>query len=440
MNSRLKLLIYKHELLSKIIFILLAFGTIFLFINYIATLAPIQPIKIGILHSRTGPLATNEEQMIDATLLAVQEINKMGGMLGSYIETVIADGKSDETTFAREAERLITEEKVVAIFGCWTSASRKAVDPIITKYKNVLFYPVQFEGLEESPHIVYTGAVPNQQILPAVLWCLTHLGKKVFLVGSDYVYPRSANEILKELLPNLDAQIVGEEYILLGSEDVTNIIRKIEQSKPDFIVNTINGRTNIQFFKELKSLSQKLGKTIPAMSTSISNKEFQFIGLENIAGHYTCWNYFETINTTENKEFVQKMRQLYGLQQRISDPMEAAYFGVYLWREAVDEIQSVAPEKVLSAITKKNITYLAPEGFVGLEENITFTSKKVRIGQVNKEGKNEILWSSLNVVAPKPYPNETLLFKYLPQSKSKEQWNQYLEQLYKSWGNTWSAR
>lgn len=361
--------------------------------------------------------------------------------MGVPIEAVLADGKSDLNTFAREAERLIVEEKVDVVFGCWISASRKKVKPIFEKYNHLLFYSLQYEGLEESPNIVYTGANPNQQIIPATLWCMRNFGKKVFLVGSDYVFPRSAHEILKELISNLGGNVVGEEYIALGSEHVAPVIKKIEEAKPDFIINTINGMAdNGMFFNELRLLWQKTGTFIPVLSSSITIQELYFIGIENFKGHYLAWSYFQAIKTDRNKNFVQKFKEYYGKQQMVNGPMEAAYFGVYIWKNIVEEIGTSRAHKVVEAVRKKYLSYRAPEGFVAIDQDSLLTWKKLRISHIDKDGKNTIIWTSLNPIKPESYPSETLLFKYFPKKKTKEQWNQYLQDMYANWGNQWQPK
>jgi urea transport system substrate-binding protein len=222
-------------------------------------------IKIGILHSLTGNLAISERPVADATLLAIKEINAAGGILGKQIEAILVDGKSDEQIFKQEAERLITQEHVATLFGCWTSPSRIVVKEIVEKYNSLLFYPVQFEGLENSPHVVYTSNTPNQQLIPGVAWCMQHLGKKFFLVGSD----RLVHEILKDVITAYNGTIVGEEYLALGDTNVDPIMEKITKIKPDVILNNIEGEPNIAFFNELRRRNVTPEK-IPTMSFSIS--------------------------------------------------------------------------------------------------------------------------------------------------------------------------
>ncbi|MGH8659546.1 MAG: urea ABC transporter substrate-binding protein, partial [Gammaproteobacteria bacterium] len=253
-----------------------------------------EPIRVGILHSLTGTMAISETSVAEATVMAIEEINQQGGLLGRKIEPRVVDGRSDWPTFAKEAERLITEENVSAIFGCWTSACRKTVKRVVEKYNHLLLYPVQYEGLEQSPYIVYTGAAANQQLIPAVKWCFDHLGRKLFLIGSDYVFPRTANAIIKDHIAALKGKVLGEEYILLGSGDVKGVVRKIAQTRPDVILNTINGDTNVAFFKELRTAGIT-PKEIPTMSFSIAEDELRILGAAEMAGDYASWNYFQSI-------------------------------------------------------------------------------------------------------------------------------------------------
>src|SRR5436190_21566959 len=204
-----------------------------------------EPIKVGILHALTGTMAMSERSVVDATMLAIEEINAAGGLLGRQIKPIIVDSRSEGSYAAQMAEKLITKDKVSVVFGCWTSSCRKTVKPIFEQYNHLLFYPVQYEGLESSPNIIYTGAAPNQQIIPAVKWMFDHKGTRFFLIGSDYIFPRIANMLIKEQVKALGGEVVGEEYLLLGASDVGSVIEKIKQSKPTVILNTINGDSNI---------------------------------------------------------------------------------------------------------------------------------------------------------------------------------------------------
>jgi len=386
---------------------------------------PIKPIKVGVLHSITGTMAISETSVADATLLAIEEINQRGGVLGRLIEPVIVDGKSDWGTFAREAERLITKEAVSVVFGCWTSASRKTVKPIFEKYDHLLFYPVQYEGLEQSPNIIYTGAAPNQQIIPAVKWVFDHLGKRIFLVASDYVFPRSANAIIKDQTAALRGTIVGEEYILLGSSDVKKVVQKIIKEKPSVILNTINGDSNVAFFRELRAAGITPDQ-IPTLSFSIAEDELRSLGAGQMVGDYAAWNYFQTVASKENSEFVKRFKKRYGAHRVTDDPMEAGYFGVYLWAQAVKEAgddQVMAVRKALP-----NQSFNAPGGVVYVDADNQHTWKTVRIGKIRNDGQFDIVWSSEKPVRPVPYPVY----------RSKLEWDQFLQHLYTGWGNQWS--
>lgn len=383
------------------------------------------PIRVGILHSLTGTMAISETSVVDATLLAIEEINQKGGALGRRIEPIIVDGQSDWSTFAREAERLITEEKVSVIFGCWTSACRKTVKPVMEKYNHLLFYPVQHEGIEQSPNIIYTGAAPNQQIIPAVKWSFDHLGKRFFLVGSDYVFPRIANTIIKDQIAALRGEVVGEEYILLGSEKVEGVVQKIKQTKPDVILNTINGDTNIAFFRELRK-ANITPDIIPTLSFSIAEGELRSLGQENMIGDYAAWNYFQSINTKENNTFVRNFKDKYGSERVTDDPMEAGYFGVYLWVQAVEAADTDDVSEVLKTIADQSFN--APGGIVYVDSENNHTWKTVRIGKIRKDGQFTIVWNSERAVQPVPYPTY----------RSKLEWDRYLRLMYQNWGGKWA--
>lgn len=384
-----------------------------------------EPIKVGVLHSLTGTMAISEKSVADATLMAIEEINQKGGVLGRKIEPVVVDGKSDWPVFAKEAKRLITEEKVSAVFGCWTSACRKTVKPVFEEQNSLLFYPVQYEGLEQSPNIVYTGAAPNQQIIPAVKWAFDNLGKKFFLAASDYVFPRSANEIIKAQVAALRGEILGEEYVLLGSTDVGSMVQKIAETKPDVILNTINGDTNVAFFRELRKAGITSDK-IPTVSFSIAEDELRALDAKQMAGDYASWNYFQSIDSKKNLEFVKKFKDRYGVDRVTDDPMEAGYFGVYLWAQAAEE----AGTSEIGAVRQKILgqSFNAPEGIVYIDSENQHTWKTVRIGKIKPDGQFDIVWNSAKPVHPLPYPTY----------KSKSQWNVFLQGLYEGWGKSWA--
>jgi len=382
-------------------------------------------IKVGILHSLTGTMAISEAAVKDATLLAIEELNRRGGVLGRKVEAVVADGRSDWPTFAKEAERLITREKVCVVFGCWTSASRKTVKPVFERHKHLLFYPVQYEGLEQSPHIIYTGAAPNQQIIPAVKWSFDNLGKRFFLVASDYVFPRSANEIIKDQAGTLGASIVGEEYILLGSTEVQPVVDKIIEAQPDVILNTINGDTNVAFFAALRKAGITPAK-IKTVSFSIAENELQSMGAEQMVGDYAAWNYFQSVSTPENRRFIRSFKKRFGESRVTSDAMEAAYFGVFLWAQAVTESGSTKVAEYRAALADQS--FAAPEGLVYIDNRNNHTWKTVRIGKIRRDGQFNIVWKSDKPVQPVPYPA----------TRSRMEWEAFLTKLYQGWGRKWA--
>ncbi|MEZ2343993.1 urea ABC transporter substrate-binding protein [Microcoleus sp.] len=359
-----------------------------------------QPIKIGVLHSLTGTMSVSGISVKDATLLAVGEINASGGVLGHLLEAVIEDGASDLQTFAQKAKQLLLEEGVAVVFGCWTSASRKAVLPVFEEFNGLLFYPLQYEGLEQSRHIFYTGAAPNQQIVPGVDYLLGLSKRKIFLLGSDYIFPRTANQIVKAQLAALSGVLVGEVYLPLGSRNVDEAIAHILAVKPDAILNTLNGDSNVAFFQKLREAGVTADE-LPVMSVSVAEEEVRAIGPENIAGHLVVWNYFQTVDTPENREFVKAYKEKYGQDRVTDDPIEAAYLSVYLWKKAVEKAGSIEVTKVREAA--KNIEFAAPSGMVKIDAKTQHTWKTVRIGKVRLDGQIEEIWNSGASVSPDPF-------------------------------------
>ncbi|MFY7822133.1 urea ABC transporter substrate-binding protein [Planktothrix agardhii] len=359
-------------------------------------------IKVGILHSLSGTMAISETTVVEAEKLAIKEINANGGVLGKQIEAVVEDGASDWPTFAEKAQKLIDQDKVVTVFGCWTSASRKAVKDIFESRNHMLWYPVQYEGQECSKNIFYTGAAPNQQIEPAVQWLFDNKGKEFFLVGSDYVFPRTANNIIKEQLAVIGGTTVGEDYLPLGNTEVTPIITKIKQALPDggVIFNSLNGDSNVAFFKQLQGAGMTPEK-YPVMSVSIAEEEVRQIGKDFLLGHYAAWNYFQTVDTPINKKWVEAFRAEYGPDRVTNDPMEAAYLMVYLWKQSVEKAGTADDlDKVrLAAIGQ---SFDAPGGKVTMFPN-HHISKTVRMGQVRDDGLFNIVWATEGPVDPVPW-------------------------------------
>ncbi len=367
-------------------------------------------IKVGILHSLSGTMAISETTVVDAENLAIKEINAAGGVLGKQIEAVTEDGASDWPTFAEKARKLIDQDEVVTIFGCWTSASRKAVLPVFEEKNHMLWYPVQYEGQECSKNIFYTGAAPNQQIEPAVDWLLENKGKEFFLVGSDYVFPRTANNIIKEQLKANGGTTVGEDYLPLGNTEVTPIITKIKQALPNggVIFNSLNGDSNVAFFKQIQAAGLTPDK-YPVMSVSVAEEEVRQIGTEYLVGHYAAWNYFQTVDTPANTKFVEAFKAEYGDDRVTNDPMEAAYIMVYLWKQAVEKAGTADDLEAVRAAAVGQ-TLEAPEGTVTMSGN-HHISKTVRIGEVRDDGLFDVVSSTDGPIDPIPWN------QYVPETK-----------------------
>jgi len=383
------------------------------------------PIRVGILHSQSGPMAISERSMVDAELLAIEEINARGGLLGRQLEPVIADGASDWPTFAREAERLINQEHVDIIFGCWTSASRKTVLPVIERNNHLLVYPMAYEGLEQSPNIIYTGTAPNQQIIPALKWSLDNLGPRVFLVGSDYVWPHSINAIMSDVLPALGATLVGEEYVFFGSADVQHAVDTIVRARPDVIISSVVGESNIAFYKALHDAGLTPEK-VPVVSVSIGEEELRTLSREDLAGQYLAWSYFQSMQTAENATFVEAFRRRYGADRVTSDVIETAYFSVHLWSVAVAEAGTTDVDVVREAMLGQSFN--APEGIVSVDPATRHTWRSFSMGRVRDDGQIEIVWTSAKPIRPIPYPT----------SRTRDAWDAFLADLHAQWGGSWA--
>jgi len=388
----------------------------------------IPPIRVGILHSLTGTMSISETPVVEAVRLSIEEINASGGLLGGRkVVPIIADGRSDWPTFAKESRRLISDEKVCAVFGCWTSASRKTVRPIFEELGGLLFYPVQYEGLEESPNIIYLGAAPNQQIIPAVKWAFDNLGsRRFYLVGSDYVFPRAANAVIGDQIKALGAQVVGEDYIPLGRTEVGTMVAKIVATHPDVILNTINGDTNLAFFRELRAAGIS-PQVIPTISFSIGESELPSLNPSACAGDYAVWNYFQSLDGAQNATFVAAFRKRYGAQRVVSDPMEAAYCAVKLWAQAVEEAGTENTDAVRKTILDQSMA--APEGVILIDPETQHAWRPVRVGRIRADGQFDIVWDSGRPVCPQPFPI----------SRTPAEWERFLDSLRAGWGGHWAA-
>lgn len=356
-------------------------------------------VKLGFLNSTSGPMAISEQTVRDALILAAEEINADGGILDKQIEYVEEDGQSEPTVFAEKINKLLTQDEVAAVFGGWTSASRKAMLPVVEGADGLLFYPVQYEGLEASENIYYTGATTNQQIIPAMDFLKEQGVQTLFLAGSDYVFPRTANKIIKQYAAELGIEIVGEEYVPLDSDDWTTQVAKIAEAEPDFVFNTINGSSNVGFIKAYYEAG--LGPdNSPIISVSIAEEEAPAMG-EDVTGQYAAWNYFQSVENPENAAFIEAFQAKYGEDRPTSDPMQAAYVSMYLYKEMVEKAGSFCVDAVNEAAD--GVTFQAPEGLVTVDGETNHIAKTGLIGQINADNQFDIVWSSEEPIEPDPF-------------------------------------
>ena len=367
-------------------------------------------VKIGVLHSLSGTMAISETSLKDVVLMAVEEINAAGGVMGKQIKPVIVDPASDWDLFAEKAKGLITKEEVAVVFGCWTSVSRKSVLPVFEEHNSLLFYPVQYEGEEQSLNVFYTAATPNQQLTPAAEYMMEEVGaKKFYLLGTDYVFPRTANKVLKAYLKTKgvpDENIV-EEYTPFHHQDYQTIVSKIKKFAAGgdaCVLSTINGDSNVPFYKEFANQGLT-SDDCPIMAFSVAEDELRAMDVPPLVGHLAAWNYFQSINTLKNKAFVKNFKaycernNLPGGSKRVTDdPIEAAYFGVYVWKAAVEKAGSFDVDKVREAVY--GLDFDAPGGKKMMHASNQHTLKPVYIGEIKKNGQFKIIYKSDGLVSP----------------------------------------
>ncbi|EUC68219.1 MAG: ABC transporter substrate-binding protein [Alcanivorax borkumensis] len=361
-------------------------------------------VKVGILHSVTGTMAISETGSVQAEKLAIEQINASGGVLGRQIEYIQEDGASDWPTFAEKSRKLLVNDNVAAVFGCWTSASRKAVLPVFEQYNGMLYYPTFYEGLEKSPNVIYTGQEATQQILASIDWLAEEKGAKTFyLLGSDYIWPRTSNKIARKHIDKLGLKVVGEEYYPLGHTQFNSVINKIKLKKPDVIFASVVGGSNVAFYKQMKAAGIDLTKESPLLLTiSVTEDEILGIGGENVEGAYASMKYFQSLGNDNNQDFVKAFKKRWGEDIVIGDVTQAAYLGPWLWKAAVEKAGSFDIDKVREASPGIELT-TAPEGYVRIHENHHLWSK-ARIGQAQKDGQYKVIYETEELMEPDPFP------------------------------------
>jgi urea transport system substrate-binding protein len=360
-------------------------------------------VTVGQLHSATGTMAISETGSIQAEQLAIEQINAQGGILGRKIKIVVEDGASDWPTFAEKAKKLLVNDKVAAVFGCWTSASRKAVLPVFEKENGMLYYPTFYEGLEQSKNVIYTGQEATQQILAGLDWMAKEKKAKTFyLIGSDYIWPRTSNKIARKHIENvLGGKVVGEEYYALGHTDFGSLINKIKLKKPDVIYAIIVGGSNVSFYKQLKAAGITSDKW-NLLTISVTEDEVLGIGGENLAGFYSACKYFQGLQNPNNEKFVAAFKAKYGPSAVIGDVTQAAYLGPWLWKLAVEKAGSFDIDKISAASSGIEFTG-APEGYVRIHDSNHHLWSKLRIGKWKTDGQAEVVYES-ELIEPNPFP------------------------------------
>ena len=385
-----------------------------------------ETIKVGILHSLSGTMAISETSLKDVALMAIEEINADGGLLGKQLEPVVVDPASNWPLFAEKAGELLQKQKVAVTFGCWTSVSRKSVLPVFEEHNGLLFYPVQYEGEESSYNVFYTGAAPNQQAIPAVEYLMSEDGggaKKFVLLGTDYVYPRTTNKILNHFLKSkgIPQKDIMESYTPFGHSDYQTIVAKIKKfaaGTPTAVISTINGDSNVPFYKELGNQGVT-AEDIPVVAFSVGEEELRGIDTKPLVGHLAAWNYFMSVDTKENKAFIKKWNayvkknNLPGGSKRVTnDPMEATYIGIKMWAQAVKQAGTTNVDAVRQAIGGQTVQ--SPSGFeITMDAKNHHLHKPVVIGEITENGQFEVVWQTDGPIRADAWS------PFIPDSKNK---------------------
>ena len=384
-----------------------------------------EPIRVGVLHSLTGPMAGSERPVVEACLLAIEEVNAAGGIGGRPIEAIVRDGRSDPMAFAREADALLGAERVAAIFGCWTSASRRAVRPVVERHAGLLLYPLQYEGMEASPRIVYLGAAPNQQVVPAVRWLLGEGKRRFAVIGSDYVFPRLASWVIRDVVTDGGGSVTMEEFVPLSAGDFGAIVERVRADPPDVILNLVNGDGNASLFRALRAAGITPDR-VPTMSFSVAEPEARAIGPALVAGDLATWSYFQGRPGDANRRFLEAYRARAGADAQASDPVAAAYEAVHHWATAARRAGSTVPDHVLQSLGNQSLH--GPRGVTAIDPTTQHTWQPVLIGRFDGTGQLRAVWDSGRAVQPMPFPSW----------RSRRTWDDAVANLQAAWDGGWS--
>ncbi|HEY1940748.1 MAG TPA: transporter substrate-binding domain-containing protein [Roseiarcus sp.] len=359
-------------------------------------------IKVGVLYSLTGTTAIIETSLNQATLMAIEEINAAGGIAGMKVVPVVEDPASDPATFSQKARKLVVGDKCVSVFGSYTSASRKAVLPVFEKYENLYWYPTLYEGRECSKNVIYTGAVPNQQQKDFIPWLVKNFGKKFYLIGSNYIYPKEENNVCKLLLKELGGEVVGEEYVPLGHSEFSAVIGKFKETQPNVIFSTVVGDSVVALHRQYKAAGLDPAK-MPMASLTTSEDEIAAMGGEFAAGHFTSAPYFMSTDTPENHKFVEAIQKRWGKDKTTNFVSEPAYFQVYLFKQAVEKLGGEGPTPAEIRKAAWNQEFKAPEGIVKIDPENSHTYLWPKIGEAQANGQFKVIEQSKESVEPLPY-------------------------------------
>ena len=385
------------------------------------------PIVVGILHSETGPMAVSERPMIESEILALEEINAKGGLLGRPVRWVVADGASDWPTFAKQAERLVRDDGACVIFGCWTSASRKSVLPVLERLDHLLVYPMAYEGMEQSPNVVYVGATASQQVVPAVEWCHETLkARRFFLVGSNYVWPRCVNAIAKDHVLGLGGEVVEEAYLAFGSTDLGGLVARIAETKPDVVLSSVVGDSAVALARGMRAGGLDPAET-PTVSFAVGENELRAMQPGDMAGDYAAWSYFQSVPGERSREFVDAFRARYGADRVVADVNASAWMGVHMWAQAVREAGTTDVRQVRSAMRRQTMD--APEGVVAIDPESQHAWRTACIGRIRTDRQVDVVWTTGVPIRPVPFPA----------TRTRADWEAFVEELRRGWGGRWTG-
>lgn len=386
------------------------------------------PIRIGLLHSQTGSLAISEKSLLDAEVLAIEEVNALGGIAGRPIVWSAPDCRSDPAVFAAEARRLIEGESAIALFGTWTSECRKAVIPVLLERSSLLFFPGNYEGIDRSPRVVYVGGAANQTVLPAVRWAFDSLkARRFFIVGLEEVWSRCAGELAGDAIRAAGGEAVGERFLISSSPNVGPVVEAIRLAKPDVVLNFLQGESNLAFYSSIRREGLTPDKT-PVIAFGLSEDEARRFNPADVVGQYAAWNYFQSSNRPENREFVRKFRARFGDERLVGDSMIAAYNGIKFWAQAAREIRSPETSAVIANLNRQSMD--APDGIVTIDSDSQAVWRPFHIGRLRSDGQFEIVWSILKPIRPVVFVG----------TRSAEQWRELLASLKTRWKGQWSAQ